>query len=122
MRHRTGIGGIGQLTRSLLDREGDLSNELARGHLTARSAQLRSTLDNAMARAQDGDNMRTDEEEGPAPVPPSCHSPQIRFPSAQDTVLLSFARLQCTVEEGRIASHVILVYRLRMRTSRCWST
>ena len=68
VRHRTGIGGIGQLTRSLLDREGDLSTELARGHLSARQAQLRSTLDNVMARAHDGDNMRGDEEEGPAPV------------------------------------------------------
>lgn len=68
VRHRTGIGGIGQLTRSLLDREGDLSTELARGHLSARQAQLRSTLDNVMARAHDGDNTRGDEEEGPAPV------------------------------------------------------
>ncbi len=68
VRHRTGIGGIGQLTRSLLDREGDLSQERARGHLSARQAQLRSTLDNVMARAHDGDNTRGDEQEGPAPV------------------------------------------------------
>lgn len=74
VRHRTGIGGIGQLTRSLLDREGDIGNELARGHLTARQAQLRSTLDNVMARAHDGDNLRSDEEEGPAPVWPSILS------------------------------------------------